>query len=210
MKGNVEKEYTHMFLSSHLQMDVTTKTPNAGSTQDTHKLSSVCKYSGESPNSHSHWPHSDIVMNCRSKKVLCSIPLWGGPFCMEFPCFPCVCVGFLWVLRFPPQSSKTCTRRQAGSDPPGAAQAPQKRVCQMQKTNFTHTWCVCDQWSMVWFTHQRDAGEPDQPTSCSHQQALLFLTGAQRKSVNLTQPTMSFLFIFNWNHKSWNPKCCED
>uniref|UniRef100_A0A3B3Y7H5 Vascular endothelial growth factor C n=1 Tax=Poecilia mexicana TaxID=48701 RepID=A0A3B3Y7H5_9TELE len=29
-----------------------------------------------------------------------------GSFCMDFACSPCACVGFLWVLRFPPTDQK--------------------------------------------------------------------------------------------------------
>ena len=48
-----------------------------------------------------------IALLPHRKKVLGSNTDRPGPFCVEFACSPCVCVGFLWVLRFLP-TIKTC------------------------------------------------------------------------------------------------------
>ena len=45
-----------------------------------------------------------LALSPHSKKVLGSI-LSQGIF-VEFVCFPCVCMGFLWILRLPPPVQK--------------------------------------------------------------------------------------------------------
>ncbi|KAF7648537.1 hypothetical protein LDENG_00155190 [Lucifuga dentata] len=43
-----------------------------------------------------------LALSPHIKKVPGSSP--ASPFCMEFACSPCVCVGFLQVLQLPPTS----------------------------------------------------------------------------------------------------------
>lgn len=48
------------------------------------------------------------IRNSRVSWVLIQIITSSCISCVEFACSPCACVGFLWVLRFPPTQPKTC------------------------------------------------------------------------------------------------------
>lgn len=47
-----------------------------------------------------HWSSKMDLFHIRT--ILGLNTAEAGPFCVEFVCCPCVCIGFLWVLLFPP------------------------------------------------------------------------------------------------------------
>ncbi|KAL6455456.1 hypothetical protein MHYP_G00360850 [Metynnis hypsauchen] len=53
-----------------------------------------------------------VALSPHSKEGLGSIPRMGDrvPLCVEFACSPRVCVGFLWVLWFPPTVQRHAVR----------------------------------------------------------------------------------------------------